>query len=73
MTTRPEMTQRQFVVAIAVAIGKATGAKALYALPLAARAFREFAADERIEFGDPRYAWDEAAAMKLAQEMVIDP
>jgi hypothetical protein len=32
---------------------------------------RNFMADEKIKFGDPRYAWDRSAALDLIHEMEI--
>jgi hypothetical protein len=35
---------------------------------MAATAYREFIEGEKIDFGDPRYTWDKAAAETLVEE-----
>lgn len=39
---------------------------------LAASTYREFLRSEKIEFGDPQYAWDRDGARDVIQEMEID-
>jgi len=39
---------------------------------IAKRAIRQHLADEKIEFGDPRYTWDRDGAREVAQAYEID-
>jgi len=66
------LTRTQFIVAMAVEIGRAGALAAGEPLHLASAAYRQFEADTGVRFGDPDHAWDEAAARTIAREYEID-
>lgn len=63
------MTRAQFIFQMILAYGRRyPGIRAKAAMAMAATTYREFIESEKIEFGDPRYAWDRAAAATLVNE-----
>jgi hypothetical protein len=65
------MTATQFVVQMAVHVGVGGNMQARDALPLASGAYREFLADEKIEFGAHGYDWTKSGARTLAEDYVL--
>lgn len=66
------LTRAQFIVEMAVEIGRFGSLPAGAALPLASTAYQQFERDNQIAFGDPAFAWDEDAARTVAREYETD-
>lgn len=63
------LSKTQFIVQMIVAYARLyPGTTTVCAMAQAAETFREFMAYEKIEYGDPRYAWDTHAAETLIRE-----
>lgn len=80
-STRPQMgdefntplTRTQFIVQMAIHIARCAGLDAKRALPIAASCYKEFMDEIAVTHGDPRYAWDEAAARTVVAEYELAP
>jgi hypothetical protein len=66
------MTRTQFIVAIAIEIGKSGKLAFGEELRRASAAYQTFEADNGVEFGDPSFAWTEDAAGIIAREYDTD-
>jgi hypothetical protein len=66
------LTRAQFIVAMAIEIGRNGDLPAREPLRLARRAYHAFEDDTGICFGDPEHAWDEDAAKTLARQYETD-
>lgn len=63
------MTRTQFIMQMILAYGRLyPGLKADRLMPSAGAAYRDFVKDEKIEFGDERYAWDAFSAQEIVAE-----
>ncbi|KQT08493.1 hypothetical protein ASG40_11470 [Methylobacterium sp. Leaf399] len=62
------LTRTQFIIAMAVEIGKSGNLPAGEPLRLASRAYHAFEDDTGASFGDPEHAWDQDAARIIARE-----